>query len=297
MRILLLGADGQVGWELQRSLAPLGELCCTDMAAPYLSLDLRNLDSIRESIREYRPAWVVNAAAYTAVDDAEEQIDLARALNVEAPRVLAEVVDEIGARLIHYSTDYVFDGSGSCFRDESAPTAPISVYGRTKLEGERAIANALREYLILRTSWVYAARGHNFIRTILQLAKERDELSVINDQIGAPTGAELLADVTAHCITHIESGNGYYGTYHCVAAGSTSWFGLAKYVLDRARQSGARLTLAEDGLKETSTANYPTAARRPLNSRLSSEQLQNTFGLQMPEWQLGVDRVLTELGV
>lgn len=295
MKILVLGADGQVGWELQRSLAPLGELIIADRMEPYTIVDFCDPDVLRALVKECQPQWIVNAAAYTAVDKAQDESDLARKINAEAPTALAMVAREVGAKLVHFSTDYVFDGSGSDYRDETADPSPLSVYGRTKLEGELGIANALSHHLILRTSWVYAARGHNFVRTILRLAKERCELRVVDDQIGAPTGAELLADVTAHCLMQLESGRGRWGLFHCVAEGETSWFGLARHVLAQARSRGVEFALLEEGLKPVTTANYSTAAQRPLNSRLSTRLLQRTFGLRLPDWQFGVNRMLHEL--
>jgi dTDP-4-dehydrorhamnose reductase len=246
-------------------------------------------------VRAVQPDVIVNAAAHTAVDKAEGEPDLARALNALAPGVLAREAAALGALLVHYSTDYVFDGSGSLPRDEQAPTGPLSVYGRTKLEAEHGIAASGCRHLILRTSWVYAARGGNFARTMLRLAAERDELRVVDDQIGAPTGADLLADVTAHAIRAVDANPKLCGLYHCAAAGETSWFGYAQFVIEWARARGHALRLAPDALLPVSTRDYPSAAVRPLNSRLDTRRLQQTFGLAMPPWQSGVERMLGEV--
>ncbi|HMO49009.1 MAG TPA: dTDP-4-dehydrorhamnose reductase [Rubrivivax sp.] len=296
MKILLLGKNGQVGWELQRSLAPLGELvaCDFDSAAP-LTADFSRPEALAPLVRAVRPDVIVNAAAHTAVDQAESEPGLARALNAEAPAVLAREAAARGALLVHYSTDYVFDGSGSAPRDERAPTGPLNVYGRTKLEAEQRVAGSGCRHLILRTSWVYAARGGNFARTMLRLAAERDELQVIDDQIGAPTGAELLADVTAHAIRAVDADPARGGLYHCAAAGQTSWHGYARFVIEWARARGHALKLAPDALRPVSTRDYPSAAARPLNSRLDTRRLQQSFGLVLPPWQLGVERMLGEV--
>jgi dTDP-4-dehydrorhamnose reductase len=294
MKLLLLGCKGQVGWELQRALAPLGEVvaCDFDTTADRRA-DFAAPESLVSLIERARPDAIVNAAAHTAVDKAESEPELARTLNAAAPAVLAREAAARGALLVHYSTDYVFDGSGSTPRDESAPTAPLSVYGRTKLEGELAIRASGCTHLILRTSWVYAARGANFAKTMLKLAAERDELRVIADQVGAPTGAELLADVTAHALARVRREPALGGLYHCVAAGETSWHGYASRVVDAARAAGR--ALAVKSIRAVPTSDYPTPARRPLNSRLSARKLEDTFGLVMPPWQRGVDRMLAEI--
>jgi dTDP-4-dehydrorhamnose reductase len=296
MKILLLGKNGQVGWELQRSLAPLGELVACDFDSPApLTADFTQPESLAPLVRALRPDVIVNAAAHTAVDRCESEPELARALNATAPAVLAREAAALGALLVHYSTDYVFDGSGSAPRDELAPTGPLSVYGRTKLEAEQQVAGSGCRHLMLRTSWVYAARGGNFARTMLRLAAERDALQVIDDQVGAPTGAELLADVTAHAIRAIAADPALCGQHHCVAAGETSWHGYARFVIDWARSRGHALRLAPDGLRAVPTRDYPTAAARPLNSRLDTRRLQQNFGLVLPPWQLGVERMLSEV--
>ncbi|OSZ71820.1 dTDP-4-dehydrorhamnose reductase [Hydrogenophaga sp. IBVHS1] len=291
MKILLLGKDGQVGWELQRSLAPLGELVALDRR----DADLSQPDQLRETVLRLRPAVVVNAAAYTAVDKAESEPELAHAVNALAPGVLAVAADEVGALMVHFSTDYVFDGSGDTPRSETATTGPLSVYGQTKLEGEQRIQAACARHLILRTSWVHAARGGNFARTMLRLAKEREELKVIDDQIGAPTGADLIADLTAHAIRQAVRDPACLGTCHLAAAGETSWHGYARFVLETARELQPELTLRAREVLPIPTSAYPTAARRPLNSRLDTTRLRQTFGLSLPRWETGVRRMLAEI--
>lgn len=297
MKILLLGKNGQVGWELQRSLAPLGELVTLDRtgdAARGLCGDLQDLDGLRETVRTLRPDVIVNAAAHTAVDKAESERDLAQRLNTEAPAALAETANATGAWLVHYSTDYVFDGSGVQAWTEDAPTGPLNVYGQTKLDGERAIAAAHPHHLILRTSWVYAARGGNFAKTMLRLATERERLTVIDDQFGAPTGAELIADVTAHAIRQVMSRPQNAGIYHLAAAGETTWNGYARHVIDTARRLRPEPALAVQEVAAVPTSAFPTPALRPHNSRLDTTRLQQTFGLSLPAWQHGVDRMLAE---
>jgi dTDP-4-dehydrorhamnose reductase len=296
MRLLLLGKNGQVGWELQRALAPLGELVACDFDSPGDErADFTAPGSLVALVDRVRPDVIVNAAAHTAVDKAESEPELARTINATAPGVLAREAAARGALLVHYSTDYVFDGSGSQPRDESAPTAPLSVYGRTKLEGEQAIQASRCRHLILRTSWVYAARGGNFAKTMLRLAAERDALNVIDDQVGAPTGAELLADVTAHAAMRLVHEPALGGLYHCVAGGETSWYGYARHVVEAARAAGRPVKVATDAVRPIRTAAYPTPAARPLNSRLATHKLQRAFGLVLPPWQAGVDRMLAEL--
>lgn len=294
MKLLLLGANGQVGWELQRALAPLGDVLAGARGGP-LHADLADTDALRMLLRRERPEVIVNAAAHTAVDKAESEPELAQALNATAPGVLAQEAQALGAWLVHYSTDYVFDGSGNAPRDESAPTAPLSVYGRSKLEGEDLIRASGCRHLILRTSWVYAARGGNFARTMLKLAAERESLQVIADQFGAPTGAELLADVTAHAVRTLRANPAPGGTYHCAAGGETTWHGYAQHVLRCAQQHGVALKVAPEAVAAVPTSAYPTPARRPLNSRLDTRRLQQAFGLVLPPWQHGVDRMLAEV--
>ncbi len=294
-KILLLGKNGQVGWELQRSLAPLGELIVLDAQSADYCADFTNLEGLAQTIRAIAPDVIVNAAAHTAVDKAESEPDLARTINALAPAVLANEAKRIGAWLVHYSTDYVFDGSGSTPRLETDATAPLSVYGNTKLEGENAIIASGCQHLIFRTSWVYAARGGNFAKTMLKLAQERDALKVIDDQIGAPTGADLLADVTAHAIRKALTSPEVSGLYHLVASGETSWHGYASFVIEFARQAGVDMKVAADAIQAVPTSDFPTPAMRPLNSRLNNNKLQNTFDLTLPHWQSGVTRLLTEI--
>ena len=296
MKILLLGKNGQVGWELQRALAPLGEIVACDFDTPgALKADFGQPESLRPLIRAVRPDVIVNSAAHTAVDKAESEPDFARALNATAPGVVAQEAAALGALMLHYSTDYVFDGSGSAPRDEAAATAPLSVYGRTKLEGEDLVRASGCNHLILRTSWVYAARGGNFARTMLKLAAERDALNVIADQFGAPTGAELLADVSAHTLLRTLATPALGGTYHCVAGGETHWHGYASFVIEWARAHGVAIKVAADAVKPIPTTAYPTPAQRPLNSRLNTRKLQSNFNLTLPHWQTGVERMLTEV--
>ena len=296
MKILLLGCNGQVGWELQRALAPLGAVTACDFDSPgELQADFSQPESLAPLVQRLRPQVIVNAAAHTAVDKAESEPALAQALNATAPGVLAREAAALGALLVHYSTDYVFDGSGTAPRTEDAPTGPLSVYGRTKLEGEELVRTSGARHLILRTSWVYAARGGNFARTMLRLAAERESLNVISDQIGAPTGADLLADVTAHAIRALERGHTLQGTYHCVAGGETSWFDYARFVIEWARAHGQPIKVAPDAILPIPTSAYPTPAQRPLNSRLDTSRLCQAFGLELPDWQRGVERMLREV--
>ncbi len=296
MKILLLGKNGQVGWELQRSLAVLGEVVACDFDSPgALKADFSQPDSLLPLLRTVRPDVIVNSAAHTAVDRAESEPEVARALNATSPGVLAREAATTGALLVHYSTDYVFDGSGDQPRTEDAATGPLSVYGLTKLEGEDLVRASGCNHLILRTSWVYAARGGNFARTMLRLAAERDALNVISDQIGAPTGAEMLADVTAHALQRVRAEPALGGTYHCVAGGHTHWHGYASYVIEWARSHGVPIKVAADAVRPIPTSAYPTPARRPLNSRLDTTKLRSAFGLNLPDWQAGVERMLTEV--
>ncbi|GAB2742911.1 dTDP-4-dehydrorhamnose reductase [Melaminivora jejuensis] len=295
MNILLLGCGGQVGWELQRSLAVLGRVTALDHDSRTHCGDFANPQGVAETVRALRPQVIVNAAAHTAVDKAEGEPELARLLNASTPGVLAEEAARLKAWLIHYSTDYVFDGSGSTpWREDDAP-APLSVYGATKLEGEQLIRQSGCQHLILRTSWVYAARGGNFAKTMLRLGAERERLTVIDDQWGAPTGADLLADVTAHAIRHLQARPQDGGLYHCVAGGEATWHSYAKYVFDQARQASPAINFAVQEVAPVPTSSFPTPARRPHNSRLDTQKLQRTFGLTLPPWQQGVARMLAEI--
>ena len=296
MKILLLGRNGQVGWELQRSLSILGDVVACDFDSPAeLRADFSDPESLVALVHRVRPDAIVNAAAHTAVDRAESEPDLARRINALAPGVLAREAAALGACLVHYSTDYVFDGSGDQPRSEDAATAPLSVYGRTKWEGEELIRASGCSHLILRTSWVYAARGGNFARTMLRLAAEREELKVISDQVGAPTGADLLADVTALALRQLRAQPTLSGTYHCAAAGETHWHGYARFVIEWARAHGHPVKVAANRVLPTLTQDYPTPARRPLNSRLDTTKLRSTFGITLPQWQQGVQRLLAEV--
>jgi dTDP-4-dehydrorhamnose reductase len=299
MKILLFGKGGQVGWELQRSLCPLGEVVALDSDSTDLCGDFTNLAGLAETVRAVRPDVIVNAAAHTAVDKAESEPELARTINALAPEVLAVEAAKLGAWLVHYSTDYVFDGSGDTPWVETDATGPLSVYGHNKLEGEVLIAKHCPKHLIFRTSWVYAARGGNFAKTMLRLGQERDRLTVINDQIGAPTGADLLADITAHAIRQImqsdELTEATAGIYHLVASGETSWFEYAKHVLAQAQIAQPAIQIKATEVAPVPTSAYPTPAQRPHNSRLNTSKLQQTFGLTLPPWQMGVNRMLAEI--
>lgn len=315
MNILLLGKNGQVGWELQRSLSPLGTVTALDRQGGFtadgqpLCGDLADLDGLARTVRTLRPDVIVNAAAHTAVDKAESEPELARCLNAQAPTVLAREAAALGAWLVHYSTDYVFDGSGTQPWLETDATGPLGVYGQTKLEGERGIAASGCLHLIFRTSWVYAARGGNFAKTMLKLAKDRERLTVINDQFGAPTGADLIADVTAHAIRQVrlqtrmandaandpDGAASLSGIYHLVASGVTTWFDYANHVLGLDAQGGFAPGLAVKEVAPVPSTAFVTTAKRPYNSRLSTAKLQQAFGLTLPAWQQGVNRMLAEI--
>lgn len=292
MKILLLGKNGQVGWELQRSLAPLGALTMADRCMA--GGDLSRPADVARLVLSTKPDVVVNAAAYTAVDKAEEQPEQARLVNATAVAALSLACREASAWLVHYSTDYVFDGSGDQPWQETDTPKPLNIYGQTKLEGERAIVASGCRHLIFRTSWVYAARGGNFPKTMLRLAAQRDELRVINDQFGAPTSAELIADVTAHCIRQVIGHDVLTGTYHLAAAGCTTWYDYADWVLACAAGLGAG-SLRSPVIVPVPSADFPTSAKRPLNSRLDTSRLQRSFGLFLPEWRDGVGRMLAEV--
>lgn len=295
MKILLLGCDGQVGWELQRALQPLGEVVALDFQSRELSADFSRPDSLVATVAAVKPDLIVNSAAHTAVDKAESEPALAQAINADAPGVLARAAAASGAWLAHYSTDYIFDGSGDQPRAEDAATNPLSVYGRTKLDGERQIRASGCKHLILRTSWVYAARGGNFAKTMLRLARERERLTVIDDQYGAPTGADLLADVSAHALRTVLAGGGATGTYHVAAAGETSWNGYARFVVGKAQQAGENIKVGPGEVDPVPTSAFPTPARRPNNSRLDTNRFRSSFGLVLPPWQQGVARMLQEI--
>ncbi len=295
MKFLLFGKGGQVGWELQRSLAPLGQVVALDFDSTNLCGDFTNLEGLAETVEAVHPDFIINAAAHTAVDKAESEPELAHTINALAPEVLAKAAQRIGAGIVHYSTDYVFDGSGDVRWKESDQPRPLNVYGQTKLEGERLLAAACTRHLIFRTSWVYAARGGNFAKTMLRLAGERERLTVIDDQFGAPTGAELLADVTAHALRDLAVHPEHAGLYHLTASGETSWHGYASHVLEIARAAGVPLQTAAHAVAAVPTTAFPTPAQRPLNSRLDTSKLQTTFGLTLPDWRAGVDRMVREI--
>lgn len=295
MKILLFGKNGQVGWELQRSVLPLGELVALDRHSTELCGDLTDPKGITETVQKVAPNIIINAAAYTNVDKAEEEPDLASTINTEAPSVLANEARKLNAWLVHYSTDYVFDGNNSNPKKESDPTAPLNVYGKTKRDGEELIATSGCHHLIFRTSWVYGAYGNNFIRTMLRLGRERDSLKVVNDQIGAPTGAELLADVTAHTVRAALQRPEVSGLYHIAADGHTSWYAYARLIFEQAQESGFELKMKPDQLISIPSNEFPSAAKRPLNSCLNTQKLQETFNLNLPLWETSVRRTLKEI--
>ncbi|MFG0407997.1 dTDP-4-dehydrorhamnose reductase [Pseudomonas sp. FYR_11] len=295
MKILLLGKDGQVGWELQRSLAPLGDVLALNSRSQSHCGDLANLSGLAETVITFAPDVIVNAAAYTAVDKAETERDQAFKVNAQAVGVLARAAAECGALLVHYSTDYVFPGEGSApWREEDA-VGPLNVYGQSKLAGEQAILDAGCHYLVFRTCWVYAARGNNFAKTMLRLAGERESLGVIDDQYGAPTGADLIADITAHAITATRANPALAGVYHLAAGGETTWCRFARFVLEQAAAQGVPLKAHAEQVNPLATAAYPTPAKRPANSRLDTTKLQKAFALTLPDWRQGVARMLTEI--
>lgn len=293
MDILLFGKNGQVGWELQRALAPLGKLIALDRHSAEYCGDFENPQGIAETVRKLKPTVIVNATAYTAVDKAESDKEKAQRVNATAVEFLAKAAEECGALLVHYSTDYVFNGSGDKPWNEDDATEPMNVYGETKLQGEQAIARNMSKYLIFRTSWVYAARGNNFAKTMIRLAKDRETLSVINDQFGAPTGADLLADSTAHAIRVALVKPEVSGLYHLIASGTTTWFEYADMVIAQARAKGVELQVQT--INPVETAAFPTPAKRPNNSRLNTTKFRETFGLALPEWEAGVTRLIDEL--
>ena len=295
MKILLFGKNGQVGWDLNRSLLPLGKL----VAPGRDEADFSDTESLRKILRNVKPDIIVNAVAYTAVDKAEEEEGRALVINAEAPGILAEETKKLGAILVHYSTDYVFDGTKKGPYTETDETNPVNAYGRTKLAGEQAIQTAGCDYLIFRTSWVYAARGHNFLLTVLKLAAERDELNIVCDQWGAPTSARLIADTTSLCLQQAikERILGVFssGLYHLTASGITSWHGFAEAIINAARTDpGMHLKIKD--IYPVPTSGYPTPAARPANSQLDLNRLESVFGIKMPDWRVGVELCMRELG-
>jgi dTDP-4-dehydrorhamnose reductase len=296
VKILLFGKDGQVGWELRRSLSYLGDLVCLGRK----EADLQNLPAVRGMIQHHQPDILVNAAAYTAVDNAESDQTTAKAVNEIAVGVLAEEAARHNAWVVHYSTDYVYDGSKSSPYVENDITAPLSVYGKTKREGDELIREHNPKHLIFRTSWVYAARGRNFVKTVLALAQKRDDLRIIDDQFGAPTSAVLIADVTALVIYLItqqsnQRRNDLAGTYHLVAAGETNWFGVAQFVLEQAEARGLAIRVKPSQLQAISSDEYQLIAKRPKNSRLATDKLRQTFGIQLPHWYYHLNLMLEDV--
>lgn len=295
MRVLLLGAGGQLGWELARSLQPLGELVVADRRRA----DLSRPETLSAFVDGVAPDVVVNAAAYTAVDRAEAQGAQAFAVNARAPGVLAEAARRAGALFVHYSTDYVFDGTGDSPRDERAPTAPLNCYGRSKLAGEQAVAAAGGDWLVLRTSWIYAARGRNFLRTILRLAAERERLEVVADQVGAPTPARFVADATAQIVARsvVERRCGRFGPelLHLCAAGATSRHAFAQAIVAGWRARAGEDALVVREVLPVASSAYPTAAARPLDARLDCSRVRERYALHLPGWEEGLELVLDEL--
>ncbi len=295
MKILLFGKNGQLGWELQRSLAPLGEVIALAKDSQDFCGDLENLQGLTDTIQKIKPDVIVNAAAYTAVDKAESEPDMALLINSEAPEVLAREAKILDALFIHFSTDYVFDGQGDHPWLEKDETNPLNIYGETKLAGEQAVRNISCKYLILRTSWVFSARGNNFAKTMLRLAQERNSLTVIDDQYGAPASAELLADVVAHAIRAVQQQTGMEGLYHVTASGETSWYHYACFVIDYALKAGVNLKVKSDQIKPVPSEAFNVVAKRPKNSCLNASKFEKVFNLKMPHWKTGVSRMLTEI--
>jgi dTDP-4-dehydrorhamnose reductase len=295
MKILLLGCQGQLGWELQRSLSPLGELIALTRHSTLACGDLADLTKLAATVQTLKPDVVVNAAAYTAVDQAQTNAALAHQINTLGPATLARETAKLGAWLVHYSTDYVFDGSGCHAWREDDATAPLNVYGQTKREGEQLIQAANARHLILRTSWLYGAHGNNFAKTMLRLAQARSTLHVIADQIGAPTGADLVADVSAHALHQLQHKPHAAGLYHVSAAGETSWHGYTQYLLAQARQQQPHLPITATQVLAVPSSAFASAAQRPLNSRLASQKFQTTFALTLPAWQVGVARFVAQM--
>jgi len=293
MKILLLGAAGQVGWQLRRSLGVLGEVVALDRRSAPLCGDLAQPEALAATVREVRPDAIVNAAAYTAVDRAETETDAAFAINAHACGVLAEEAARCGAWLIHYSTDYVFNGGGEAPWRESDATDPVNAYGRSKLAGEQAITAACERHVILRTSWVFDTWGQNFLKTILRAATQRESLQVVNDQWGAPTRAALIADVTAHVLRGVQPAQA--GIYHLAAGGFTNWHAYASFAVQEALRAGAALKVTPDRIAAVDSSQFKTAAARPANSRMDTSKLRSTFGLALPHWEDTVFAVVREL--
>lgn len=295
MKILLVGKNGQLGWELGRSLSPLGQLTIVGTDSQDYCGNLANPEGLAETVRLLAPDVIVNAAAYTAVDLAENNADMARKVNAQGPACLAELARQTGALLVHYSSDYVFDGSGEREWEETDTTNPLNVYGQTKRDGETAILHSGCQHLIFRTSWVYAKRGNNFAKTMLKLSQSREQLAVVCDQFGAPTGAELLADITSHCIIKVLQNPDLTGLYHAAASGVTNWHDYARFVIEHARASGMAIKVAPDAIKPIQSKDFPVPAHRPKNSRLCTRKFREAFNLTLPSWQTSLARTLTEI--
>ena len=295
MKILLFGKNGQIGWELRRSLSPLGELISLGSNDISPSGDLADLSGLSSTVQAIEPDVIVNAAAYTAVDRAETEPTLSRLINARAPGVLADCANRLDALLVHYSTDYVYAGTGARPWQEDDPVQPCNAYGQTKAEGDRAIQTSGCRHLIFRTSWVYAPRRTNFLRTMLRLARERNALEVVDDQWGVPTSAELIADITAHAILTTRKLPETSGLYHLVPGGETTWCRYAQFALGNARDLGLMLAIEPENIQPISSEAFRTIATRPLNSRLCTRKLTRTFELTLPDWTLGVQRAVCEL--
>ena len=300
MKILLLGKNGQVGWELQRALQPLGKVIALDRHTNDQGDcgDVSNFEQINQTIARIQPNIIINATAYTAVDKAESEQLQNDLINHLAVKNLAEQCKHINALLVHYSTDYVFDGTGDARWQEDDSIAPVNSYGQAKRDGEIAIEKTGVKFLNFRTSWVYASRGKNFIKTMLMLAKSKEKLTIINDQVGTPTSASLIADVTAQALRYYLLANDaekiqLLGHYHLVPTGVTTWYEYAQFIFDLAKKQGETLMIKE--VLPTTTNNYPTPAKRPLNSRLNTQKIQTNFQLYLPKWQQGVEQVVIEL--
>lgn len=300
MKILLLGKNGQVGWELQRALQPLGEVIALDRSinGDGLCGDITNFEAISYVFNNIQPDVVINATAYTAVDKAESDQENADLINHRAVAHLADLCQKQNSLLVHYSTDYVFDGQGQTPWVEDATKQPINFYGRTKLNGELALEKSQVRFINFRTCWVYGAHGYNFIKTMLKLAQTKDELSIIQDQVGVPTGAALIADITAQALRYyvLQSNDRQaelHGHYHLAPTGETTWYEYANYIFEKARQSGMNLAIQK--VNPIATSAYPTPAMRPLNSRLNTQKLRQVFKLHLPEWQQGVAQVISEI--
>ena len=294
VKLLVTGKNGQVGFELTRALSVLGEVIAVDRR----TCDMADAEAIRAMVRQVQPDVIVNAAAYTAVDKAESEKQLASAINAVAPGVLGEEAAKLDALVVHYSTDYVFNGSKSGAYTENDTADPQSTYGQSKLDGERALIKANRKHLILRTSWVYGAHGGNFAKTMLRLAADREKLTVVADQFGAPTSAALLADLTAQLVGRYarEGAEKFpYGVYHAVNSGETHWCDYARFVVSTAIAAGKPLKTTPDNITPITTAQYPTPAKRPANSRLDTKKFRNTFGLRLPPWQESLQQVIRQM--